>query len=537
MTDEDDAYKAAQRLIAEAKAKGTTYLDFDTDETRALTRLPPEIADLSALRVLLLRNTQITDLTPLTALPGLSELDLSNSQITYLEPLAALTDLNLLWLHHTQTSDLQPLTSLTALIKLSAYNTQISNLEPLVGLTKLTSLYLYNTQIVDLQPLRALKGLTTLSVRDTAILDLRPLRDLSALATYPDQVGLTFTDTPATRADPRIAEIAVIKDHATRARELFAYLETWVPPGEGVAPSLPDRIPAPLETEIRDNALAIAIAADPHLPPGPVNARARVGWQELRYFRADFEGALNIANYRPLAATIGAFDRAIGASYEEMNDVGVGLAGQRLAALANDTDFVATLPEGAGTELGTLATAIATFANRFPDWLAYLSDPDQSTPQAALASENLQIFDSIARSLEQADDVETAVIAEYRDEVELLRSAPQSEVAARAVLASTRDLLRTLSENLLIGFRRYLDDRKRTARTAATGNARFVGNQAKEFAKMIPGEIRKASFWAIVGITSDLLFNKGGLMMSLATRFPDAFGWLATVLRYFGLVP
>jgi len=164
MTDADKAYKAAQRLIAMAKEKGATRLNFDTAETHALPRMPPEIANLSALRLLDMSDTRITDLQPLTALTGL------------------------------------------------------------------TTLYLHKTPITDLQPLTALTGLTRLSLTNTRIRDLRPLRNLRGLVENPGQGGLRFTDTPATRTDPRIAEIAEIDVPATRARELFGYLETWVPP-------------------------------------------------------------------------------------------------------------------------------------------------------------------------------------------------------------------------------------------------------------------------------------------------------------------
>jgi len=68
-----------------------------------------------------------------------------------------------------------------------------------------------------------------------------------------------------------------------------------------------------------------------------------------------------------------------------------------------------------------------------------------------------------------------------------------------------------------------------------SGVGRFAGNEAKEFAKLIPGEVRKKAFWTVVGITSDIVFLKGGLMMTLATRFPVEFGWLIPVLRFFGL--
>jgi len=603
MSDEDDAYKAAQRLIAKAKAEGAPVLSFGADETRALTRLPPEIADLSALRSLDLDNTQIADLQSLTALTGLTTLSLNSTQITDLQPLTALIGLTVLYLNNTPISDLQPLTALTGLTelwlsntrirdlqlltaltgltalfldntqisdlqfltaltgltRLSIGNTRISDLQPLTALTGLTRLYLNRIQISDLGPLSALTGLTTLYLNDsqisdlqplaaltglkmlyldyTQITDLRPLRHLQGLVENPVNDGLTFTNTPATRADPRIAEIAAIEDPVTRARDLFAYLKTWVPPGEVAAPSLPAPVPAPLATEIRDGTLSVAVPTDPPLPPGPVDNRARKGWQELSRFRADFAEALNIANYRPLASAIAAFDRSMGASYDTMNEVGVGLSGQRLAALANDTAFVGTLPDGAGTELGTLAAAITTFANRFPEWLAYLSDPEQAIPVAAMVQESLPVFDAIARALETAPDVETPVSVEYRDELELARITPQSEVAAHALLASTRDLLRTLSENALIGLRRYSENFRNTAVSAAKATGRFVAHQAIEFGKLIPVEIRKGIFWGVVGPTLDIIFLKGGLMLSLASSFPATFGWLATVLRFFGLAP
>jgi|GEM_PF-1644674 len=246
MTDADKAYDAAQRLIAEAKEQGTTHLSFDTAETHALTRLPPEIAALSALRILDLRNTQITDLQPLTALTGLTALSLGNTQISNLKLLTALTGLTQLYLDNTPITDLQPLTALTGLIALSLgytpitdlqplmaltgmttlllNHTQISDLQPLTALTGLTTLSLGSTQITDLQPLAALTGLTTLWLDNTQITDLRPLRNLQGLVENPKQNGLTFTKTPATRAAPRIAEIAAIEDPANRARELFAYL-------------------------------------------------------------------------------------------------------------------------------------------------------------------------------------------------------------------------------------------------------------------------------------------------------------------------
>ena len=329
--------------------------------------------------------------------------------------------------------------------------------------------------------------------------------------------------TPAC-ADPRIAEIAEISDPATRAKTLFDYLKDWVPPGEVEVPTLPPRQPAPLETAIVENRLVVAVPLSPPLPPGPVDDRARKGWDILKDFRADFARALNIANYRPLATAIAAFDRAMGDSYDHLNEIAVGLAGQRLAALAQDVTFTETMPEGAATELGSLGAAITTFANRFPEWLDYLNDPADAAPVAASVQDNITAFDALEKSLAAADDVDLVVLEEYRDEVELVRQSPQSETAARALLASTRDLLLTLSENALMGMRLYRDDLKDGA-----------VHQFVAFKDVIPGEIRKKLLSGMTYVTLDIIFNKGAIVLHLSAHFPTALGWVPNLLAALGV--
>lgn len=170
------------------------------------------------MRELALDNTQISDFSHLTALTGLRTLSLDNTQITNLSPLTALTRLRTLSLSNTRISDFSPLTALTGLSTLTLSNTQISDLSPLTSLTRLSMLWLHNT----------------------GALDLRPLCGLTGLVEKPEGTGLTFQATAATRADPRIAEIAKIEVPATRARELFAYLDHWVPPGAIPVPPKPD---------------------------------------------------------------------------------------------------------------------------------------------------------------------------------------------------------------------------------------------------------------------------------------------------------
>ena len=82
----------ARRRIAVVHQTGSTSLDLSG---LGLTALPPEIAALTALKVLELNNNQLTALAPeIGALTALKELYLANNQLTALPPeIAALTAL------------------------------------------------------------------------------------------------------------------------------------------------------------------------------------------------------------------------------------------------------------------------------------------------------------------------------------------------------------------------------------------------------------------------------------------------------------
>ena len=70
-------------------------------------------------------------------------------------------DLEHLDLRNTQVSDLSPLAGLTNLRYLYLSRTQVSDLRPLAGLTRLRYLYLSGTQVEDLSPLAGLRvGIT-----------------------------------------------------------------------------------------------------------------------------------------------------------------------------------------------------------------------------------------------------------------------------------------------------------------------------------------------------------------------------------------
>lgn len=238
MSDADRAYELAQREIAEAKRTGAERLDFSAAVFWALDRLPPEICELADAQHLDLSQTQIADLSPLEWLMGLQSLELFDTQITDLAPLAGLRRLHMLSLNNTQITDLSPIAEMTRLRGLYLGNTQITDLKPLEGLTELQRLGLDRTRITDIAPLAGLPKLENLGLDYTRVSDLRP-----AAAAMGETLNifkhrdLNFADTPATKLDKQLAELARIKDNRERTRETLAYLRTLPPWPEPYTPA------------------------------------------------------------------------------------------------------------------------------------------------------------------------------------------------------------------------------------------------------------------------------------------------------------
>jgi hypothetical protein len=201
MSDAETAYAAAQALIEKARKDGATGISFDIEDCHALTRIPPEIADLNALTEVDLGNTAIADLRPLSTLTGLHNLRLAQTGVT----------------------DLRPLTPVKGL--------QFLNLD--------------STQVNDLAPLADLSELVWLSIDSTKVRDLRPIADLSLLS---EEGELSFRNTPAARATRQLAELSQREDGKERAKWLRPCLSTFPPWPEPI----PWEIGADLEGKIDD---------------------------------------------------------------------------------------------------------------------------------------------------------------------------------------------------------------------------------------------------------------------------------------------
>ena len=237
--------------LTELRLGNTAVVDLGPlSDSTSLTRLwltQAPVSDLSPLAKLTslvglwLRGTPVRDIAPLSGLTALVGLELSDTLIgletgdteaadlSHLSGLTRLTDLRL---SRTGVASIAPLSALRALTVLRLEGTEVRDLTPLEGLVALTDLRLNDTAVSDLMPLSGLAGLMELRLDGSRVFDLRPLRPLWRLISEYGHDGLSFKNTAATTAVPRIAEIAEIDDPAERARTLFAYLEDWAPPSE-----------------------------------------------------------------------------------------------------------------------------------------------------------------------------------------------------------------------------------------------------------------------------------------------------------------
>ena len=96
MSAADEAYKAAQEEIARVEASREIELRFDTELFRSLEVLPTEISELTALEILDLVKTQVSDLEPIRNLAELRIISLDTTPVANLEPICELLNLQAL---------------------------------------------------------------------------------------------------------------------------------------------------------------------------------------------------------------------------------------------------------------------------------------------------------------------------------------------------------------------------------------------------------------------------------------------------------
>lgn len=164
---EDSLGKASGVPITKAEMASLTRLEAPNSEISDLTGLEHAtgltILNLGREYVIgegYFNSNEISDLSPLSGLTDLTELDLGDNRISDVSALSGLTNLTKLEMDSNRISDVSALSGLTNLTELGLGYNRISDVSALSGLTNLTKLYLSgNHRISDISPLVANTGL------------------------------------------------------------------------------------------------------------------------------------------------------------------------------------------------------------------------------------------------------------------------------------------------------------------------------------------------------------------------------------------
>ncbi len=186
--------------------EGTRYTGYGTMQSLAdlqyfpnLTRLritlqpdidPTTIPNIGNLVQLNWHQSNLTEVSFLTAAENLTMLSMSNNAITDISGLAQCTKLEYLSLDFNHIADLTPIAGLTALEEINFYSNELSDLSPLGNLAALTSIGLYNNKISDISVLAGLSNLTYIELIDNQITDVSPL------ANFPASTQIRLTGNP-----------------------------------------------------------------------------------------------------------------------------------------------------------------------------------------------------------------------------------------------------------------------------------------------------------------------------------------------------
>lgn len=395
MSAAETAYEEAERAIAKALREGGETLDLSGEKFHALTHLPPEIARLTALRSLDLRQTAVADIAPL----------------------AHLTALQRLFLNQTAVADIAPLARLTALQDLSLELAPVADLRPLAGLNRLGTngppgLTFWRTTATQADgELARLAG-----IEDTKTRARATLAYLNTLPPWPQPY------TPKSRPDGKPPE----------------------PIGRGEVPAIPTPAPAPLQVVEEGGVLR------PAMPGDALDAQSRLwarqGWEALRDFLADLaEMRPRIGNQMPtMDKALARFEAGLGADFGQVNPIALGTHGNRIIRLANTAEESLSAADAA--ELVELAAAIALFLERFPEWRAYREDALSHPLSAEEVQAALPPIDAIAEELFDRAEIDPEIGRNLKDQLAAVREEAGDALSAKGLIASARNVLGRLAE-------------------------------------------------------------------------------------------
>jgi hypothetical protein len=181
ISDQQQVVDTPEELYKILNRSRTQFGDLTLSFTPSLKQLEHIVMTQSNLWFLNLSGTDVTDVSPLSGLKRLEELQLGLTGVTDLSFICPLARLTRLGLHRTGVTNIRPLSGLLALEDLDLSDTAITDVSPLSPLLALRDLNLSGTRVVNLAPLSGLLALEDLDLDDTPVTDVSPLFELPVL--------------------------------------------------------------------------------------------------------------------------------------------------------------------------------------------------------------------------------------------------------------------------------------------------------------------------------------------------------------------
>jgi Leucine-rich repeat (LRR) protein len=154
-----------------------------------------QIANLD--KVIINENMSVSDLTPLTYLSRLKELQFTGTSVAQLDPVGKMTKLQALRCSKNPILSLEPLRSLHFLKELDISNTSVEDLTPLQGLEQLEILKFSGTPVKKLKPIQGLTNLRIVEFYNTKISgldELDAMRKLEMLKIFNTKISSKRVD-------------------------------------------------------------------------------------------------------------------------------------------------------------------------------------------------------------------------------------------------------------------------------------------------------------------------------------------------------
>ena len=143
-----------------------------------LRTIPQTLKKLKTLSIIILRENQISDISPLKELKNTQTLSLALNQISDISPLKELKNIQMFDLSSNQISDISPLKELKNIKSLYLGSNHIHDISSIKELKNIQTFFLSNNQISDISPLKDLKNIQMFVLSSNQISDISPLKEL-----------------------------------------------------------------------------------------------------------------------------------------------------------------------------------------------------------------------------------------------------------------------------------------------------------------------------------------------------------------------